>query len=133
MIRHSLIGCSVDQLAPRALSYWQPRPVIRRVKSYNQNADRRDDEVIAFDWPCPLLAQSGHGLFTAMSAFGLMRTSTFDTANMSANDPKRTKRASRVGKKVPPSERPVHSVTNQYRGFGVRQHLVCYTTEHNCG
>ena len=25
MIRHSLIGCSVDQLAPRAISYWQLR------------------------------------------------------------------------------------------------------------
>jgi hypothetical protein len=24
MIRHSLIDCSVDQLAPRAISYWQP-------------------------------------------------------------------------------------------------------------
>ena len=34
--------------------------MIRRVKPYNQNADRRDDEVIAFDWPCPLSAQSGH-------------------------------------------------------------------------
>jgi hypothetical protein len=32
--------------------------VIRRVKPYNQNADRRDHEVIAFGWPCPLLALS---------------------------------------------------------------------------
>jgi hypothetical protein len=55
MIRHSLFGCSVDQLAPRAISYWQLCSVIRRVKPYNQNADRRDDEVIAFDWSCPLL------------------------------------------------------------------------------
>ena len=31
------------------------------------------------------------------------------------------------------SERPAHSVTNQYRGFRVRQHLVCHTAEHNCG
>jgi hypothetical protein len=52
---------------------------------------------------------------------------------MSAYDPKRTKRASRVGKKVPPSERPEHSVTNQYRGFRVRQYLVGHTAEHNCG
>ena len=51
---------------------------------------------------------------------------------MYANDPKRIKRASRVGKKVP-SERPEHSVTNQYRGFRVRQYLVCHTAEHNCG
>jgi putative SOS response-associated peptidase YedK len=43
------------------------------------------------------------------------------------------KRAIRVGKKVPPSERSAHSVTNQYRGFRVRQHLVCNTAEHNGG
>jgi hypothetical protein len=43
------------------------------------------------------------------------------------------KRACRVGKKVPPSERPAHSVTHQHRGFRVRQHLVCNTAEHNCG
>ena len=60
MIRHSLIGCSVDQLARAPFLIGSPCPVIRRVKPYNQNADRRDDEVIAFDWPCPLLAQSGH-------------------------------------------------------------------------
>src|SRR5262245_39154414 len=43
------------------------------------------------------------------------------------------KRASRVGKKLPPSERPANSVTHQHRGFRVRQHLVCNTAEHNCG
>ena len=33
----------------------------------------------------------------------------------------------------PPTERPVHSVTNQYRDFRVRQHLVCHTAEQNPG
>ena len=43
------------------------------------------------------------------------------------------RRASTVGKKVPPSELLAHSVTHQHRGFRVRQHLVCHAAQHDCG
>src|SRR5215471_11445574 len=35
--------------------------------------------------------------------------------------------------KVPPIERPEHSLTHKHRRFCVRQYLVCHTAKHSCG
>ena len=65
---------------------------------------------------CPLLAQSGHPqLHCTCPLSGVKRTKVL-AAPVSAR-----------------SERTVHSVTNQYRGFRVRQHLVRHTAEQNPG